>query len=103
MSQVSVKLDLQDGFVDDEVVVKLDGREIQRATNVSTRSQLGLARSMELVLPPTAVQLSIELPQLDLRTSINVPAKRPLWIAASLNDSRDRLDVTVSEQRFGYM
>jgi hypothetical protein len=103
VSQVTVKLDLQDGFIDDEVVVKLDGREIQRVTNVSTRSQIGLARSMDLVLPPTAVQLSIELPQMDLRTGVNVPAKRPLWIGASLNDTRDRLDVTVSERRFGYM
>jgi hypothetical protein len=97
-----VQLDLQDGFVRDEVIVSADGQEIARATEVTTRTQLGLARSLRLSLAPGSVSLSVAVPRLGLVETTILPDTRPLWIGASLNDARNRLDLRVQTQRFGY-
>src|SRR5262249_16936544 len=97
-----VKLDLQDGFVRDEVIVYADGQEIARASDVTTRTQLGLARSLRLPIGPGAVRLSVAVPGLCLVETRDLPGSGPLWIGASLNDVRDRLDLRVQAQPFVY-
>ena len=99
----AVNLDLQDGFVRDEVVVSADGQEIARVSEVTTRTQLGLARSLRLPLGPGSVSLSVAVPRLGLVETTTLPDTRPLWIGASLNDARDQLDLRVQTQRFGYV
>jgi len=98
-----VQLDLQEGFLRDEVVVTIDGHELSSARDVTTRTQLGLARSLHLAVPAGAVRLTVALPRLQLSEGVELPATRPLWVAATLNEARDRLTLQLSTERFGYV
>jgi hypothetical protein len=44
-------IDLQDGFVEDTVVIRVDGREIFKQENVSTVYALGRADAVETQVP----------------------------------------------------
>src|SRR5258706_8256545 len=54
-----LRIDLQDGFQDDDVVVKVDGEERLRQAGVTTKKVLGLAGSVTVDVPEG--QRSIEL------------------------------------------
>jgi len=98
-----VTLDLREGFFADEVVASADGMDSVRAHDVTTRTQTGHARSLALPLPASAPRLRIELPALGLTQDIALPAERPLWVGVSLARARDRLEVQLQQQPFGYV
>ena len=97
-----VQLDLQDGFVHDEVVVSVNGREIARLADVTTRTQISLARSVPLPTGPGAVRLVVAVPALGLAQEMELPPIRPLWIGVSLNNARNKLESRLQTERFGY-
>jgi len=97
-----VGLDLQDGFSGDEVIVSADGQEIALVRDVTSRTQLSLARSLRLPLGPGAVRLTVAVRGLGLAQSVDLPGTRPLWVGASLTSARDRLEFRVQTHRFVY-
>jgi hypothetical protein len=98
-----VKLDLQDGFAHDEVVISADGREIARLVDVTTRTQIGLARSFRLPIAGGAMRLTVAVTSLNLAQEIDLPESRPIWIGVSVSEGRDRLMFRVQTERFGYV
>lgn len=99
----TVVLDLQEGFHRDEIVVSAADRELTREADVSTRVQLGHARSVPLDLAGDPCEVTVSVPGLGLEETVQVPAERPLWIRASLSVDRDRLDVQVVQEAPRYM
>ena len=97
-----VTVDLQEGFFDDTVVFRQDGRELERRTGLRTRMQIGLAAQVELVLPPGPIALEIVLPEKDIAAVVNLPAERPLWVGVSLEEPGS-LRIRVSHEAFGYL
>ena len=97
---MDVTFELQEGFDGDDVVVSATGMDSMRASGVTTRMQVGLARSMRLPLPAQPVRLHVEVPGLHLVQDIQLPATRPLWIGVSLSRARDRLEVKTQDHPF---
>ena len=58
----TICIDLQDGFSGDDVIVRVNGREVSRLSGVRTKRTLGLARSVEVDAPDGPVTLEIEVP-----------------------------------------
>ena len=52
-------VDLQEGFLGEAVVASVNGRELFRKDGVRTRTQIGLADSFELVLPPGPIAITL--------------------------------------------
>ena len=57
----TLTIDLQEGFAGDEVIVRVNGREVVRRPGVKTKRMLGLAQSLEVPVPDGAVSLEIEV------------------------------------------
>jgi hypothetical protein len=52
-------VDLQEGFLGDAVVATVNGRELFRKDGVRTRTQIGLADSFEIELPPGPTEITL--------------------------------------------
>ena len=98
-----ITLDLRENFVRDEVVISAGGREVAREQGVTTRTQIGLARSIPLPLGASSTRLEVFLPALGLRGKVDIPETRPLWVGVSLSQARDRVEFIVQTDPFGYV
>jgi hypothetical protein len=52
-------VDLQEGFGGEPVRVSVNGRELFNKDSVKTRTQIGLADSFELTLPPGDIHIEV--------------------------------------------
>lgn len=96
-----VTLDLREGFDVDEVSIRAPGIADIHLAPVSTRLQIGRARSLPL---PEAVQvLDIELPRRGVLTRVDLLPDRPLWVGVSLSRDGKRLEVRQQLEPFGYV
>jgi hypothetical protein len=86
---------LEDGFVDDRVVVTVDGTVVLDAEHVRTRTQTGLAR---LVQAPAATagdsRVEVTLPARGLHATVRTDAGRAPNVRVSVQG--DRLTATAS-------
>jgi hypothetical protein len=99
---VEVTVDLQDGFKDDTVVISAQGKELLRDEAVTTRFQIGKAKSLQLAMPAGEVTLNVEVPTKDARTTVPIDTSKPVFVGVSLT-TEGRLEVKVQERPFGYM
>src|SRR6188508_1976768 len=67
-----LRVHLLEGFAHDTVVVRVDGTEVHRASEVSTRQQIGLARSIEVDVAREPVDVQVELPDKNLTGTARV-------------------------------
>ena len=83
-----MKIDLQDGFDNDEVVVKLDGREVFHKSGVSTDIRISRADGFETSATKPQVKVELELPKKGKHASQTVkPAETP-HIGISIRDGQ---------------
>lgn len=92
---------LQEGFDNDLVVIKVNGKEKFRNKQVTTKMLLGYAEVVELQLSDAAAKVQITLPQKKLTQSIDLPQSADAHIAVSIVDKQ--INYQVSDQPFGYM
>jgi hypothetical protein len=97
----SVTLDLREGFDADEVSIRAAGMPDIQLASVSTRLQIGRARS--LPLPDAVHALDIELPKRGVLTRVALLPERPLWVGVSLSRDGQRLEVRQQLEPFGYV
>lgn len=96
-----LKIDLRDGFADDAVVIRVDGREVYRNEAVSTRMQIGRAASLSVDLADSAT-VEIALPKRQLTETIAVDNASPRHLGISIG--RDgRISHQFSEAPFRYL
>ncbi|MGH6902911.1 MAG: hypothetical protein ACREIR_09255 [Geminicoccaceae bacterium] len=100
MAQITV--DLQDGFKDDTVAISAGGREVMREEGVTTRFQIGMARSLQVAVPEGEVTLEVEVPTKNARATIPIDTSKPVFVGASLT-TEGELEIRVQERLFGYM
>jgi hypothetical protein len=91
---------LQEGFAGQPVAITVDGREIYRKDQVRTRTQIGLADSVETTHAPGPA--TIEVRAGNASTTITPTLSADLYVGVSL-DRDGRLVHRSSPQRFGYM
>lgn len=93
-------VDLQDGFSEDRVVVRVEDREVFRGENVSTRLMLGLAESLEFDVAEDRVRVRVEVPTRDASGEQEVRAETP-YVGVSLHGPL--LSFSVSRTPFTYL
>lgn len=101
-AMVEIPVDLQDGFKDDTVVISVEGRELLRDEAVSTRFQIGRAKSGKLQVPEGRIVLTIEVPTRNLRGTATVDTAKAQFVGISLT-TQGKLQVRVQDQPFGYL
>ena len=98
-----LRIELQDGFDDDEVVATLDGREVARLSSVRSSLVTSLADVAEVRAPDAGpVTVGVGLPGRGLEASARVddPATQR-WIAVRVVDGR--LLVEPRSEQPGYL
>jgi hypothetical protein len=93
-------IDLQDGFVDDTVSVRIDGEEVFRKEHVRTKLILGLADSFktEVEKGPVSVEISVETR--DTAETISLYVSADTYLGVSVVDGR--IKYRISDEPFGY-
>ena len=97
----TLRVDMQDGFEDDVVVVRAQEQE-RRKESVTTMPQISFAGSIELEVEPGPIRLEISVPTRGLSTSqvVEVPATA-LHVGVSIDDGR--ISQRLSPEPFGYL
>ena len=81
----SLRVDLLEGFNGDTVVVRVDGREVERRDGVRTNYSVGIAGRPEVDVPAHAAQVELILPERELSCGIEHRPSDPAAIAFSLS------------------
>lgn len=69
----SIRVDLREGFEDDEVVIHVGEQEVFRKQGVTTLTQIGRADGIDAPLAEGPVTVRVELPKRGLSESFSVP------------------------------
>lgn len=93
---------LQEGFSGDEVVVRIDGREVFHRSGVKTRTQIGRAATHEENVPAGAVAVEISLPARKLGLRLPLQLTQDTYLGVSLTPEGQIAHV-LSHEPFGYV
>ncbi len=85
---VLLKLDLQDGFEGDLVIVKVNSSEVFRKENVKTRLTVGYALSFEVDIPAGNINIEVSLPQKGIHGKISIEASGQVFMGISVQDNK---------------
>jgi hypothetical protein len=93
-------VDLQEGFGGEPVLITVNGRELFRKDGVRTRTQIGLADSVEETLP--AGDIRIEVTARGTTHAIAAPLSADLYLGVSITPE-GRIVHKQSAHAFGYV
>ncbi len=93
---------LQEGFTGDEVVIRVEGKEVFHKSNVKTRTQIGFADSVDVAVEPGRASVEILLPARNISVSVPVALSARLYLAVSLR-ADNTLTCKTSNSAFGYL
>ena len=79
-------VDLQEGFANDLVIVRVNGTEVFRRTGVTTRLLLGYAEYFQVQVQNGPLDVEIVVPSRNLSRSISVRASRESYLGVSIKD-----------------
>ncbi|MFQ5347846.1 MAG: hypothetical protein ACE5ED_08380 [Rhodothalassiaceae bacterium] len=96
-----LRVDLQDGFDGEAVLVELDGKAVYRQDEVRTRYQVGLADVIERDVADGRHALAIRLLRQDAAWQDSIDVKGETHVGVSLSAS-GTLEVTVEDRPFRY-
>ena len=97
-----LNINLQEGFEDDTVVIRVNGAEVLHQQHVKTRQQIGFAAETTATVPAGTVALEIALPVKGITGNIDIDMQAPMWAGVSL-DSGSVLQFKISQTPFGYV
>ena len=93
-------IDLQEGFESESVVMELDGREVYRQKNVTTKLLLGYAQTLTFQVPEGNVRLRISLPLRSLEKIVRLNISADTYVGVSL--TLEGLETILSGSPFYY-
>lgn len=96
-----LRIDLQEGFEDETVVIKVAGKEAFRKSNVRTKLQIGLADSFETTIEDGPVTVEIALPSKNLSEEIEVQGSTAAYLGVSVIEGK--IEHRISHEQFGYV
>ena len=91
---------LQEGFTNDPVSINIDGQEVYKKDAVRTRTQIGLADSVEVTRP--AGDATIEIHARGATATLTPTLTQDLYVGVSIGPDGSITHRT-SSQPFGYM
>lgn len=99
----TLRVDLGEGFLDDTVVVRVNGEE-RRRSHVRTRLQTGFADSFEIDVQEAAVDVEVALPSRGTSTSVPVAFGKADTVYLGLSVAAgDEISAQVSQEPFRYL
>lgn len=97
---VSLVIDLQDGFADDTVVIRVEGREVYHKQAVNTDYSLGRADSVEVQVREGSVSVEIAVPSRRLSDTKVLEVSRTVYLGVSILG--EKIDYRISDEMFLY-
>jgi hypothetical protein len=79
-----LRVDLQEGFQNDTVVVEVDGSEVLCKGGLSTNWSVGLADAVETQVPRGVVNVKVSLPARGLSEMIALQVTQPTYLYVSI-------------------
>ena len=70
----SIRVDLREGFEDDQVVIHVGEHEVYRKDGVTTLTQIGRADGIDAPVADGPLTVRVELPKRGLSKSFSLPA-----------------------------
>jgi hypothetical protein len=98
---VPLVVNLQDGFADDLVLIRVNGLEVFRKEGVRTKLLLGYADSFEIQVPEGPVSVEVILLSRNLSETILLQVTKAVYLGLSIHDGR--IDHRISNEPFGYL
>jgi hypothetical protein len=95
-----LNIDLQSGFADDTVVVRVNDEEVFHKQGVRTDYSIGRADSAEVVVPADAIKVEVILPDKHLSETIELAGAEPIYLGVSL--MHGKLTHRISGEQFLY-
>ena len=101
-SQKKLHIYLLDGFADDTVTVLVESKKVFHQSNITTRVQIGLAESFEMIIenPPVKVEIIISKRQLNKTVTIDGPW--PVYLGVSVTQE-GKIAHRVSQKPFYFL
>ena len=96
----SIRIALQDGFEDDSVVVKVNGKEVFKQESIKTKRQIGKAASFEVEVEEGSVNVEVSLPLKNLSDIIAVKVSDKVFLGVSVVENK--IEHKVSSEPFRY-
>ena len=96
-----LNISLQEGFQNDLVIIRINGREVLQRDQVSTKLLLGYADSVAMEVPAGNLQVEIILPQRNLSATIPLQLRAATYLSVSI--AAGQIDYFVSAVPFGFM
>lgn len=93
-------IDLQNGFENDEVIVRAAGRELLKKTHVKTNLAISLAESCPVEVGEGPVSVEVLVPSRNLRGAVEIDPARTPYLGVSIREGE--LELKPSESLFFY-
>lgn len=81
---VTLAIDLQEGFVDDTVILRVNGEEVFRKEHVSTNPLLGLAHSFKTEVEKGPVNIRVDVRTRDLAKTVALEVSDDTYLGVSV-------------------
>jgi hypothetical protein len=96
-----LKIDFQDGFNGDLVVVKINGEEVFNKENIKTRLEISYADSFEIDVSTGQIIVEVSLPKKKISKAYPLESSAPIYLGLSVQD--DKLICKKSKDMFYYL
>lgn len=96
----TLRIDFQDGFTDDSVVVRVGDQEIYRGASLRTSRLLGFAHTVSAQVPAGRVMVEVDVPSRGLSGSAALQVEDAAYLGVSIAD--DGISFQHSGGPFGY-
>jgi hypothetical protein len=100
-NNAQLNIALQDGFTGEEVVVRVDGEEVNRL-EAQTAWEISLATSFALSVPRGSHRVEMEIPARNIQATRDIEIKDQLWVGVSVLGPNDVV-WRESTDPFGYV
>lgn len=95
-----LRIDLQEVFKDDTVVVFVNGEEVYHKTGVTTNWSVSIADTVEVMVPKGGVEVKIHLPLRNLSRTVDFFLSEPVYLGVKV--MQDMIDIDISNKRSFY-
>ena len=92
---------MQEGFEDENVVIRVAGKEAFRKDSVRTKLQIGFADSFEMNVEEGPVSIEIDLPSKSLSRVIELQVQNAVYLGVSM--IAGKIEYKISHEPFGYL
>ena len=102
MNSSTIHISLQEGFQKESVNIVIDGNEVYRKQDVSTRHQIGLADTVEHETDLPIADVKIHLPEKNKKASIKIHVRQNPYLGIDL-DTDGNVRFKSSSRPFGFL